>query len=126
MLRHALWLGALFQAGIALGFALVAPLWQIGAAADALLPPHYALTLGALGASALALYALGALTRTGGERGARATLALLALLLPGLDLELCLRPFAPPAQAKTRLFVGDAKLGWRLRPGARPNGAATR
>ncbi len=43
-------------------------------------------------------------------------LAVLAVSTPLALLELGLRPFATP---KTTIFVEDAQLGWRLRPGAR-------
>lgn len=52
-----------------------------------------------------------------------ALLAVAAVVVPLLALELALRPFAElepdlPGVYKTTIFEPDAKLGWKLRPGA--------
>ena len=45
-------------------------------------------------------------------------LALVVSLLPLAWLEIGLRPFVPPVEKTTTLFVRDDDLGWKLRPGA--------
>jgi len=45
-------------------------------------------------------------------------LALVVLLLPLVWLEVGLRPFVPPQEKTTTLFLRDDALGWKLRPNA--------
>ena len=48
----------------------------------------------------------------------RLTLALVVVLLPLAWLEIGLRPFVPPHEKTTTIFLRDDALGWKLRPGA--------
>ncbi len=49
--------------------------------------------------------------------GANVVLIVLSASVPLYCLELALRPFASLSVAKTTVFVRDAELGWRMRPG---------
>jgi lysophospholipase L1-like esterase len=118
VIRQSLQLGALFQTTVALAFAGGAPLYQLLSRESELLPERYGTTLGLLAASAAALFLLSQLPFARSLSGGKALLALLALLLPWTDLELCLRAFVELESPETNLFLRDRDLGWRLRPGA--------
>jgi lysophospholipase L1-like esterase len=106
------------QTVVAVGFGAGVPIWRLGGAGQPLLPEGYFASLGLLVVSAGVLFGLSSnpAARTG--RGAGIVLAILSVLLPLADLELCLRPFVELGSKQTNLFVSDPELGWRLRPGA--------
>jgi len=83
-----------------------------------LLPVGYFASLGLLISSAAVLFGLSSIAATRTSGGAGIMLAILSVLLPWADLELCLRPFVELGSKQTNLFISDPELGWRLRPDA--------
>jgi hypothetical protein len=117
LIRQSLQLGGLFQAVVAVAFGAGVPIWRLVAGGQRLVPEGYFASLGLLVVSAAVLFGSSSVVAARTGRGAGIVLAILSVLLPLTDLELCLRPFVELGSRQTNLFVSDPELGWRLRPG---------